>query len=48
MALWGTELIHESSLCIFPGHQAVHVILVDMGALEAERGGTVFLSSSGF
>ena len=42
MALCWTELIHESSLCIFPGDQAV--ILVGMGALEAERGEAVFLS----
>ena len=33
-------------LCIFPGGQAV--ILVGMGALEAVRGGAMFLSSSGF
>ena len=32
--------------CIFPGDQAV--ILVGMGALEAGRGGAVFLFSWGF
>ena len=33
-------------LCVFPGDRTV--IVVGMGALEAGRGGAVFLSSSGF
>ena len=33
-------------LCIFPGDRTV--ILVGIGALEAGRGGAVFLSSLGY